>query len=193
MQEPIKGPARLVFTLEQQHGGGDLIGRARLASASETPSATVQPIPARVQQALAKPKAERTEAEQDEMPGTFSSRGWTPISPPCPRCSSSMPLQATSRPMAHSKADQGGAEAKPGALSMLPGLDRHFQYEKELLVAKRSDRFGREARKLKVERFHKPKMINSMKALKMFTLRGIKDSPLSRPGGPLVQLESSLQ
>ena len=143
LQEPVKGPARLMFTLEQQHGGGHLIGRPRLACTSEMPTAVVPSIPARVQQALGKLKSERTKADQDEIAwfvlksrvdaelaalpaaqlvyaaaSDFTSEG------------SFKPTKGTCRPihlLKRGDIKRPGAEVKPGALAMLHGLDRHFQ------------------------------------------------------------------
>jgi hypothetical protein len=143
LKEPIKGPARLVFTLEQQHGGGHLIGRPRLAVTSETPSLASQPISERVRQALAKPRAQRTEAEQDEI-AWFALKARADadlMALPAPQLvyaaasdftsdGSFTPTKGTCRPvhmLRRGDIKRPLAEVKPGALSMLPGLERHFK------------------------------------------------------------------
>jgi mono/diheme cytochrome c family protein len=67
-REPVKEPGgvRLFFTLEQHHGRGHVIGRARLSATAEA-SPSVAPLPPAVQAALAKPAAARGDAEKGEL------------------------------------------------------------------------------------------------------------------------------
>jgi hypothetical protein len=57
------GGTRLFITLEQQHGGGHLIGRPRLSISAAAPT-SVAPVPPAIQILLNKPGAQRSEAEQ---------------------------------------------------------------------------------------------------------------------------------
>jgi cytochrome c553 len=68
-KEPVRFPggARLIVTLEQLHGGGHLIGRPRLSATSAAVTAaeiTLQPLPANIQNILAKPAQERNDSER---------------------------------------------------------------------------------------------------------------------------------
>jgi hypothetical protein len=63
LKEPLAGNVRLTITLEQEHGGGHLIGRPRLSATSDSVS-KVQPLPATVQQILARPAPDRTDKEK---------------------------------------------------------------------------------------------------------------------------------
>ncbi|MCI0681020.1 MAG: DUF1553 domain-containing protein [Gemmataceae bacterium] len=68
-KEPVSFPGgtRLTVTLEQLHGGGHLIGRARLSATSAAVTSadiTLQPLPPHVQAILTKTARERTEAER---------------------------------------------------------------------------------------------------------------------------------
>ncbi len=68
-KEPValRGGTRLFVTLDQQHGGGHLIGRPRLSvTGSPSPAAAASP-PAALERILAKPRAKRTDAEQAEV------------------------------------------------------------------------------------------------------------------------------
>jgi mono/diheme cytochrome c family protein len=67
-KEPARfaGGTRLFITLEQQHGGGHLIGRARLSAAAALP-ASAEPLPPALQTILAKPAAVRLEREKAEL------------------------------------------------------------------------------------------------------------------------------
>jgi hypothetical protein len=69
LKEPVSlGPEdRLKITLEQQHGGGHLIGRPRLWASAETAPVSLTPLPPGIQTALGKPLALRTPAEQAEL------------------------------------------------------------------------------------------------------------------------------
>jgi hypothetical protein len=67
-RDPLKVAAgtRLTFILEQLHGEGHLIGRARLSATAAPPSA-VAPLPPKIDKILAKPKDQRTEDDQAEL------------------------------------------------------------------------------------------------------------------------------
>src|SRR5262249_23269884 len=62
--KPVPGPPRLVFTLEQQPGGGHLMGRPGLSATSDTPPVSIEPTDPRLQQALAKGSADRSDEEK---------------------------------------------------------------------------------------------------------------------------------
>jgi hypothetical protein len=66
LKEPVTlAPGeRLKVTLEQQHGGGHLIGRPRLWASGEASPGSLTPLPPNIQTALGKPLAQRTPAEQ---------------------------------------------------------------------------------------------------------------------------------
>jgi hypothetical protein len=66
LKEPLPGDVRLRFTLEQQHGGGHLIGRPRL-SATTGPVTSVQPLPPAIQQILSRPADKRSDKEKVEL------------------------------------------------------------------------------------------------------------------------------
>ena len=68
-KEPIAHPSgtRLIVTLVQVHGGGHLIGRARLSvtsAASATADITLQPLPPNIQAILGTAAAQRSEGER---------------------------------------------------------------------------------------------------------------------------------
>jgi mono/diheme cytochrome c family protein len=63
---PAQGGVRLFFTLEQQHGGGHLIGRPRLSATSGSVAA-VQPLPPAIQQILARQAVKRTDKDRLEL------------------------------------------------------------------------------------------------------------------------------
>ncbi len=66
-QEPLpsRNGLRLIFTLNQQHGGGHLIGRPRLAVTNS--ASVLAPVPGPVLRVLAKPTGERTKAEKTSL------------------------------------------------------------------------------------------------------------------------------
>jgi hypothetical protein len=66
LKEPLAGDVQLTFTLEQQHGGGHLIGRPRL-SATTGPVDSVHPLPPPIQQILARQVEKRSEKEKLEL------------------------------------------------------------------------------------------------------------------------------
>jgi hypothetical protein len=68
-KEPLElpGGVRLFVTLDQQHGGGHLIGRPRLSVTGVLSPAAAAPLPATLEQILAKPKDRRTDAEKVEV------------------------------------------------------------------------------------------------------------------------------
>jgi hypothetical protein len=65
----VKGPTRLIFTLEQQHGGGHLIGRPRLSASGDIPLSSAVAMPASIKKIVAKTSAERTDADKTELAG----------------------------------------------------------------------------------------------------------------------------
>jgi Protein of unknown function (DUF1553)/Protein of unknown function (DUF1549)/Planctomycete cytochrome C len=68
LKEPLvaTGGVRLFFTLEQQHGGGHLIGRPRLSATSGLVT-SVQPLPPAIQKILAQPAEKRGDKEKREL------------------------------------------------------------------------------------------------------------------------------
>ncbi len=71
-KDPVSHPGgtRLIVTLEQVHGAGHLIGRARLSATSAVVTAaeiTLQPLPPNIQSILAKLVAKRNDAERSTL------------------------------------------------------------------------------------------------------------------------------
>jgi hypothetical protein len=68
-QEPVgfDGGTTLTFVLEQNHGGGHLIGRLRLAVTTESAAAPLDPLPAAIATILAVPADRRSEAQRSEL------------------------------------------------------------------------------------------------------------------------------
>ena len=68
-KEPLRssGGVRLFFTLEQQHGGGHLIGRPRLSATALPAPAAAVPLPPPLAQILSKPAEKRSAAERAEL------------------------------------------------------------------------------------------------------------------------------
>ncbi len=68
-REPVRftGGTRLFFTLEQQHGGGHLIGRPRLAATDTVAPATAAPLPPTLARILAKPPEKRSDTDRAEV------------------------------------------------------------------------------------------------------------------------------
>lgn len=69
LSEPVgfAGGTLLKFTLEQVHGGGHLIGRARLSATNAPQAAMARTVPDAVAAILAKPAAARTEQDRLEL------------------------------------------------------------------------------------------------------------------------------
>lgn len=140
----FEGGTTLTFRLEQTHGGGHLIGRPRLAVTSAALPLPVQTetLPAEIVRILATPAAQRTDRDRAELAGHVLgqrlARDLAALPPP------QMVYSATSefkpdgsfrpamgpRPifvLARGDIHNPGPAAVPGALSCLPGLERHFQ------------------------------------------------------------------
>ncbi len=68
-KEPVSqsAGARLIFKLEQQHGQGHLIGRPRLSVTSAANPESIQPLPAPIQQILAKNATQRSDKERGDL------------------------------------------------------------------------------------------------------------------------------
>jgi mono/diheme cytochrome c family protein len=142
-KEPVRFPGgtRLFVTLDQQHGGGHLIGRPRLsASAAPRPAALL--LPAALEQVLARPADRRTDAEKAAL-ALHVLRGrveadLAALPPPqlVYAAAADFTPQGSFRP-AHGcrpvhvlhRGDirQPRAAALPGALSFLPGLEGTFR------------------------------------------------------------------
>jgi hypothetical protein len=69
LKEPLEMTpgSQLLITLQQQHGGGHLIGRARLALSDAKDLVALQPLPASIEKTLALPGASRTPQAQKEL------------------------------------------------------------------------------------------------------------------------------
>ncbi len=68
-KEPVEfqGGTRLTVTLEQQHGGGHLLGRVRLSASSVAHAAIAAPVPTAIQTIVAKPLAVRSANDSAEL------------------------------------------------------------------------------------------------------------------------------
>jgi hypothetical protein len=64
---PSNGPSELRFVLEQQHGGGHLIGRLRLSVTKQARPVRASRLPDRIALILRTPRAERTEEQSDAL------------------------------------------------------------------------------------------------------------------------------
>ena len=68
LKEPIPSGTRFTVELEQLHGGGHLIGRARLSGTSESkPGLTANPVPAEIVAIVDTAKDQRTNAQRKEL------------------------------------------------------------------------------------------------------------------------------
>ncbi len=69
LKEPISldAGATLTFVLEQKHGGGHLIGRARLSVTTAPPPVRANPFPDDIAKILATPAAQRSETQRVEL------------------------------------------------------------------------------------------------------------------------------
>jgi hypothetical protein len=144
LAEPIDDAAGqvLTITLDQKHGGGHLIGRARLSfTGAPDPAAATTPVPAPVAQILAVPAAQRTDAQAAQIvlhvlkldveeqlgklpPEQFVYAAATDFKPegnftPAKGC---RPVSVLRRGDVNAPV----AAAVPGALSCVPGLPSRF-------------------------------------------------------------------
>lgn len=68
LKQPILANAKFTIELDQLHGGGHLIGRARLsASADLNPTASINPLPAAIAEILAVPAEKRSETQAKSL------------------------------------------------------------------------------------------------------------------------------
>ncbi len=68
MKDPIPfNDVRLTFVLEQNHGGGHLIGRARLSVTTNAPPISINALPEKIVTILATPGPERTREQQTDL------------------------------------------------------------------------------------------------------------------------------
>lgn len=146
-KQPVKAVAgqRLLFTLEQQHGGSHLIGRPRLSATSGNPQSISQPLPSTLQIVLAKPEAQRSTAERLELTRhVMLAKVEAELAAlPAPRLvyaaandfkpeGSFAPAKAC-RPihmLRRGDIKRPGAAATPGALACVPGLEASFKLAK---------------------------------------------------------------
>jgi mono/diheme cytochrome c family protein len=142
-KEPLRlaGGARLFFTLEQQHGGGHLIGRPRLSATAAAPGAAA-PLPPALARILAKPPTGRSAAEKGELAlhvlreqVEADLAALPPIQLVYAAASDFVP-QGSFRPakgcrpvhiLRRGDVRQPLAPAVPGALSCVPGLESPFR------------------------------------------------------------------
>jgi mono/diheme cytochrome c family protein len=142
-KEPVRlaGGTRLIVTLEQQHGGGHLIGRPRLSVSAIAP-ASVAPLPPAVQQALTKPADRRSDAERAELVRyvlTSKVEAELAALPPPPMvyaAAADFAPQGSFRPargcrpvhvLRRGDIRQPKELAVPGALACVPGLEASFR------------------------------------------------------------------
>jgi hypothetical protein len=142
-KEPVRFPGgtRLFITLEQQHGGGHLIGRPRLSATGAAPASLV-PLPPAVAQILAKSAARRTEAEKGELvlhvlrDKVEAGLAALPPAQMVYAAASDFTPQGSFRPAAGCRPvhvlrrgdiRNPRGPAVPGALSLIPGLESSFR------------------------------------------------------------------
>jgi hypothetical protein len=67
-KQPVPARSRIVIELDQLHGGGHLIGRARLSTTSDAnPTVAATPVPSEISAILMVPAEKRTEAQWKEL------------------------------------------------------------------------------------------------------------------------------
>jgi hypothetical protein len=146
LTEPIagEGATELTFVLEQTHGGGHLIGRLRLSvTAAPRPlSASADALPENVEAALAVAAESRTDRQEAELAlyvrGQRLDRDLAAL--PAPRmvyaAANDFKPEGNFRPakaprpihvLKRGDVNQPLAEAAPGALSCIPGLEPRFR------------------------------------------------------------------
>lgn len=143
-KEPIRqaGGVRLIFKLEQQHGGGHLIGRPRLSATSAVNPDTIQPLPQPIQEILAKQAQRRNDKEKGEL-ALFVARRQVESELkrlPEPRlvyaAANDFVAQGSFRPtkecrpihlLKRGDIRRPGKLISPGALSAVAGVDHRFQ------------------------------------------------------------------
>jgi hypothetical protein len=141
---PVSGSVRLTFTLEQQHGGGHLIGRLRLAVTGASDPVVLQPLPDAMEKILAKPAAQRTGAETSELAllvlrQTLAAQ-LAALPPPklVYAAATEFTPEGSFRPfggcrpvhvLRRGDIKQPQELARPGALSFAAGLDASFQLQ----------------------------------------------------------------
>jgi hypothetical protein len=144
LKQPVTFPGgtRLFLTLEQQHGGGHLIGRPRL-SASAMPPTALGPLPDSVEHLLARPASRRSDAEKAELAlYALRSKVDTDLSAlPAPRvvyaAAGDFKHDGSFKPPRGCRAvhilkrgdiRRPGAPAVPGALACVAGLPSTFRF-----------------------------------------------------------------
>lgn len=144
--EPVgfPGGTTLTIVLHQTHGGGHLIGRARLSvtTAAEPLSAARDALPERIADILAVPADRRTLREQVELAAFVRegqlARALAALPPPQKVYAAaadfvpdgSFKPAGKPRPvhvLRRGDVTRPGAEAAPGALDCIPGLEEHFR------------------------------------------------------------------
>jgi hypothetical protein len=145
-KEPVRlaGGARLEVTLEQLHGGGHLIGRPRLSVTSAASPAGVAPLPPALDKILAKPAAQRTDAERGELAlHVVRERAEAELAalPPAQMvyaAAADFTPQGSFRPargcrpihvLRRGDIRKPGAVAVPGALACVPELEARFRLD----------------------------------------------------------------
>jgi mono/diheme cytochrome c family protein len=143
--EPVRipGGARLTFVLEQTHGGGHLIGRPRLSvTTAPRPLTAVEAVPDALAQVLAVPAGRRTDRQKADLALHFLEERLDQqlAAPPSPRLvyaaahdfkpdGSFQPAKGP-RPvhvLKRGDINKPGAEAVPGALACVGGLEARFR------------------------------------------------------------------
>jgi hypothetical protein len=144
IDEPVRipGGARLTFILEQTHGGGHLIGRARLSvTTAPRPLTGLDALPEALAQVLAVPAAKRTDAQRaglalhlleqrlDRQLAALPPARLVYAAAHDFKPDGSFRPTAGPRPvhvLKRGDINKPGKEAKPGALACVPGLEAHF-------------------------------------------------------------------
>jgi hypothetical protein len=139
---PVVEGAKLTFVLAQDHGGGHLIGRARLSATTNAPPIGIDWWPERIARILARPAPQRTAGEQTELALYYANinieRKLAALPEPKLVFAGASDFAAdgsfkpalTPRPihvLKRGDINKPGELARPGALSCVPGLNSSFE------------------------------------------------------------------
>jgi len=143
LKEPLSsGGAKLMFVLDQNHGGGHLIGRVRLSVTTNAPPVTISPLPENIVRILAVADAERSAENRVELGLYYLARQVDRKLAALPKpqmvfaggndivADGSFKPALTPRPvhlLKRGDINKPGEPAAPGALACVPGLPSRFQ------------------------------------------------------------------
>ena len=144
LAEPVDsaGGLPLTFILEQNHGGGHLIGCVRISVTDEPLPVRLNPLPDNIAQILAIPRTQRRAEDQSEIAAHYlkpkiearlsalkkkslvyaGTNDFTPIGSHKPAAT-----PRTVHVLQRGDINKPGAAASPGGLSCVPGVPSHFE------------------------------------------------------------------